>query len=668
MGEIKMRKFIKKFSAVVFIVVFVLVSLSPSVYGRNKSHNASTLDKTLKADVLGVEQNNGSTTNSAIKVLEKNNSTTNAAINMKLSDEELMEFESRKSFDFFWKETNTNKNSLGYGLIRDRAPGNPNTCSVASIGFGLTAYVIGAERGWITSEEAYERTLGTLDTLLNNAENVNGFFCHFLDMNNAKRLEYSEASIIDTAIVVTGAITAGEYFGGDIKEKAQQLYERVNWQWYRDPDRNQFYMGYSPEQGFSGWWDFYAEQLMLYVLGAASPSYPVNSDMFYSFTRNYSTYGDYPEFIHSWFGSIFTYQFSHAWIDFNNKIDKKGVNWWTNSLIASKSDRQYCIDNSSKFKTFGPNSWGLTACDGPEGYEGRYGTAPSGFSNDQHRVDGTVPPAGALGSIAFTPNESLSAMRNFYENYPNLVGQYGLKDTYNIDKSPEWYAEDVIGIDKGITLLMIENYRSKLVWKYFMKNKYVQSGLKQIGVIDIGTSIFDDFEGNTLNNGWKDGGDGVYTISEAVDNSNTGIKSLKVDFHKKNFSWANMQTDLKNTNLSLANTLTAQVYNKGNEPLELLLKVKTDKGAYEQKFIINSINKWEKIKWDISSFRNNLTNVNKVLIFAAPGSENTKGTFYIDDIELETAKVGASGVIIDGKAIERETLKGNYSYYNVEGI
>ncbi|NLH38412.1 MAG: hypothetical protein GX468_09860, partial [Thermotogaceae bacterium] len=165
-----------------------------------------------------------------------------------------------------------------------------------------------------------------------------------------------------------------------------------------------------------------------------------------------------------------------------NMVDKSGVDWWENSVIAITSNRKYCIDNKGKFKTFGENSWGLTACDGPKGYEGRYGTPPSGYNNDQHYVDGTVPPAGAAGSIVFLPDESIAALEYYYKNYPQLWGKYGFKDAYNIDVKPAWYAQDVIGIDKGITLLMIENYRNEFVWKYFMKNAYVQSGIEKVGL------------------------------------------------------------------------------------------------------------------------------------------------------------------------------------------
>jgi len=420
-----------------------------------------------------------------------------------LSNNQLLDKESKGSFDFFWKEANTNPSSLGYGLVRDRAKNDNdktttdsnNVCSVASVGFGLTASVIGANKGWITKKQAHDRALGSINTLLNNADQVNGFFYHFLDMNTAKRNGTSEVSIIDTALAVNGAITAGEYFGGDVMIKAQQLYDRVNWPWFVDSSNNQFYMGYSPETGFAGHWDFYAEQLQLYVLGAGSSTHPTDPNMMYSFTRHSASYGNNPQFIHSWFGSLFTHQFSHAFINFNNKVDKKGVNWWSNSVIASKSSRQYAIDQGSTYKTFGPNAWGLTASDGPKGYSGYYGSNPSGFDNDSIKNDGTLAPAGALGSIVFTPKESLAALRNFYENHPKLSGKYGLKDSYNLDLhdaypteytvGTEWYDTDVIGIDKGITLLMIENYRNGITWNNYMKNKNVKDGLKKIGLTDI---------------------------------------------------------------------------------------------------------------------------------------------------------------------------------------
>ncbi|MEQ6377844.1 glucoamylase family protein [Bacillaceae bacterium S4-13-56] len=396
----------------------------------------------------------------------------------------ILELESKSSFDFFWKEANTDIDSPGYGLIRDRAPGNPNLSSVASVGFGLTAITIGVERDWITKDEAKQRVEGTLDTLLEEAEHINGVFYHFLNMSNAKRAGTSEVSIIDTAILVNGALTTGEYFGGDIKDKAEEIYKRVDWEWFRNPDQNLFYMSYSPENGFAGAWDFYAEQQMIYFLAAASPTHPTSPDMFYAFKKDKKSYGDGEPFIHSWFGSLFTHQFTYAWFDLRDLVDKEGVNWFENSVIASKANRAYVMDKADEFSAFGPNSWGLTASDGPSGYNGTYGASPSGFDNTAHFTDGTIPPAGAAGSIVFTPEESIATLEHYHE-IPELWGDYGFKDAYNLEKPRPWYAQDVIGIDKGITLLMIENYRTGFVWDTFMKNEYVKAGMEEVGLTKV---------------------------------------------------------------------------------------------------------------------------------------------------------------------------------------
>jgi hypothetical protein len=398
-----------------------------------------------------------------------------------LTDEKLLDLESRKCFEFFWNEANTIEYSDGYGLIRDRAPGSPKASSIASVGFGLTAVIIGIERGWVAYNDALKRVTRTLDTLIHNAEHINGFFYHFMSMLDAKRVFKSEISIIDSAILLSGAISAAEYFEGDIRVKTNIIYERMNWQWYFDKNRNQFYMGYSPERGFSGWWDFYAEQLMLYMLSSASPTFPVSSESFYSFTRNLTSYRDSNPFINSWFGSLFTHQFSHAWFDFRGLVDRDNVNWFKNSVTASIVNRQYCIDQSVNYKSFNKYSWGLTACDGPYGYNGRYGCEPSAINNDEHFTDGTVTPCGAAGSIVFTPNESIKALNNYSQNYPALWGKYGFKDAFNLDVVPCWFAEDVIGINKGITLLMIENYRTGFVWNNFMKSSIAINGLEKVG-------------------------------------------------------------------------------------------------------------------------------------------------------------------------------------------
>jgi len=245
-------------------------------------------------------------------------------------------------------------------------------------------------------------------------------------------------------------------------------------------------MGYTPERGFTGWWDFYAEQLMLYILGAGSPTHPIRSDMMYCFQRHSEKPFHEGGFIHSWFGSLFTHQFTHAWMDFRNTRDTLGIDWWENSVRAVEANRLFCREMGKHYKTLKGSAWGLTPCDGPWGYNGRYGAAPSALKNDEHIVDGTVSVAGAAGSVALAPQSAMEVLNDYYALYPELWGKYGFKDSFNLDVSPEWYASGFIGIDKGITLLMIENYFTGMVWELYMKNACVQEGLERIGIVNTG--------------------------------------------------------------------------------------------------------------------------------------------------------------------------------------
>lgn len=388
------------------------------------------------------------------------------------------------SFNFFWEQANTDPDSPGYGLIRDRYPGSPGISSIASVGFGLTAYIIGIEKGYISPEAGRERAAKTLDTLLE-MERVEGFYYHFVDMQSGQRAWESELSTIDTAILMMGVLTAGEYFGGEVESKARQIYNAVNWPWFIDESRSMFHMAYRPENadddqnGYAGHWDFYAEQLMLYILAAGSDTHPTDETPYYTFTRHYGKYGDGEGFIHSWFGSIFTYQYSHAWIDFRDYTDKEGVNWFDNSVDASLAQVDFAADNAGQYSTLGPDAWGLTASDGPDGYNGLFGAPPSGFDNNAHFIDDTVAPSGAIGSIIFVPEQAQQALLNYYSIEP-LQGEYGLLDAYNL--SEDWYATDVIGIDKGITLLMLANYQNDLVYQSSMANEQIQNGLNRLQI------------------------------------------------------------------------------------------------------------------------------------------------------------------------------------------
>lgn len=284
----------------------------------------------------------------------------------KTKGKELLDKELKGCYRFFDQEINLDENSKGYGLIRDKSVVHKHIASIASVGYGFASLMVGVKHNWISYEEAYKRADKTLDTFLNELENIHGFFYHFVNMDTAKREWNCELSIIDTAIFICGALTIGEYFGGVVKEKAKKLYLQIDWDWYRNKETNQFYMGYSPEKGFWGKWDMYGEQLMQYVLGVASPTHPVEISTYQDFEKNRADYKEFTDIIHTYCGTLFTYQFSHAWIDFRGLVDDEGIDWFENSVKATKASKQYCIDNQEKYLTYHKDSWGLTSCVGPK--------------------------------------------------------------------------------------------------------------------------------------------------------------------------------------------------------------------------------------------------------------------------------------------------------------
>jgi len=397
------------------------------------------------------------------------------------------------SFYFFWDLANTYTDSGAYGLIPDRynteteTPGNVS--SIASVGYGLTALPIGIENGFISREEAEHRALNTLYTFRDSLERTHGFWYHFLDMSTGERVWNSEVSIIDSALFINGALTVGRYFGGEVEKVAYELYESIEWNWYFDSQVNKFYMGYRPESGFEGYWNGYAEQLMLFVLAAGSPDYSVHKGSYQLMKYNsdlVAATDSYGAFYPTYTGSMFTHQYSHAWIDFASYNDDAGYNWFTNSVHAVDAAIAYAISKSDEFDTYNALSWGMSACDGPgdtynsgDIYHGDYGSGPSQGSNS-FILDGTVPAYGAVGSIVFRPTKAIDAM-NHYRSYDGFWGTYGFKGSYNLDKfTSPWFSQDNIGIDKGISLVMLENYMSGMIWDIYMEVPYIQDGIEAL--------------------------------------------------------------------------------------------------------------------------------------------------------------------------------------------
>jgi len=411
--------------------------------------------------------------------------------------------EQYRSFMFFWETSNRNKDSRGYGMSRDRFPNANGIASIASVGFALAGLPIGIVNDWITYDEGFEHASLTMDTLLN-MEHYHGFYHHFISMETTERVWNSEVSVIDTALLMVGVLSAGQYFGGEVKEKAQTLYERVDWNWYINPQTNRYYMSYYPEDGYhTGRWYGFAEQLIIYVLGAGSPTYPTGAApynvMKYDMLGKNAPYIsdiDASRNVESYYyapgGELFIHQYSHAFIDFRDMLDPDGLDWYENARRAHQAQYSFALDNQARYRSVSPTSFGVSASDGPNGYFA-YGTPPYSHTGPS-RFDGTVAPYAAMASIIHLEQETINTAY-YFKTLPNLWGSYGFRASFNLgthtgytdtrieDKTP-YYSPDVIGIDKGITMLMIENYRSQLIWDIFMDISYIQNGLEVLGFQD----------------------------------------------------------------------------------------------------------------------------------------------------------------------------------------
>lgn len=380
-------------------------------------------------------------------------------------DRQLLEKIQKDSAQYFIRSSNKNT-----GLTKDSSrPGSP--ASIAATGFSLASMAIAQDRGWIPKEYAQKQIQKTLNTLLTKADHEKGFYYHFLDPLTGKRVWKSEASSIDTALLVAGALTAGEYFPGtNIQRMAQKIYERVNWPWMLNGSLL-ICMGWVPETGFLPYyWDSYNELLILQALALGSPTYPIPPEAWQEWERREDVFNNRKVvFAHS--GSLFTYQYSHAFINFK-KINDRGINYFENSVQATLANIEYSLSFRNQYKGYTEVSWGLSASDGPGGYKA-YGAKPGLGIHD-----GTLAPYAAISSIVFTPKESISAARFFYENYQTeLYGIFGFKAAFNLSKN--WWSRDYIGIDQGISVLMLENFlQGGAIWKKFMALPAIQSWIQ----------------------------------------------------------------------------------------------------------------------------------------------------------------------------------------------
>lgn len=420
----------------------------------------------------------------------------------------------RRTFDYFWDTADPVT-----GLAPDHWPSN-GPSSIAAIGFALTADVIGAARGYVTRQAAAARVHKVLEFLLSRPQGAgprgyagyHGFFYHFLGIHSGLRYRNSELSTIDTALLMAGVLTAESYFDGSsateqqVRRLADRLYRRVDWGWAAPGTDPRVSMAWYPDRGFTkARWSGYNEASILYILGLGSPTHPLRNNAWSAWTSTD---------VQDWrqldgqtllaFGPQFGPQYTAVWIDLRGIADPfmraHGEDYFENGRRATLAQIQYATDNPRGWTGYGPDIWGLTACNGPgfvrAPYHGRmrqfYGYYARGIINP-HDDDGTLAPTAVLGSLPFAPKHVTQATQALLRRYGDIIyTRYGFLDSFNpsftharfardgfVVPGRGWIDDEFIGIDQGPIIAMIENQRTGLIWRIMRRNPYVRAGLRR---------------------------------------------------------------------------------------------------------------------------------------------------------------------------------------------
>ena len=417
--------------------------------------------------------------------------------------EERLDTLQRRAFEYFLHQTS----SLN-GLVADTSE-RGSDASIAAVGFALACYPVGIERGWITRNDAIERTLLVLRFLRSSAQGAasdatgyKGFYYHFLDMTTGRRAGGCELSTVDTGFLLAGMLTAAEFFDQDdelereIRELTELLYRRVDWQWACNGAATLTH-GWKPESGFLPYrWQGYDESLLLYVLGLGSPTQPlpVHSYAAWASTYQWKEVDGY-EFFYG--GPLFIHQYSHCWLDLRGIQDAfmrdKGIDYFENSRRATYAQRAYAIRNPLEFIGYVANFWGLTASDGPGWTTRRIGGIDRSFFDYVARGapygpdDGTIAPWAVVASLPFAPEIVLPAIRHLQDAYPQASGEYcfrcSINPTYSSDSDSgvPWNSEYHFGINMGPIVMMCENFRSGLLWRLMRACPHITTGLRRAG-------------------------------------------------------------------------------------------------------------------------------------------------------------------------------------------
>jgi hypothetical protein len=406
-------------------------------------------------------------------------------IQKNLSDDELLELIQKQTFRYFWDYAHPVS-----GLARERSNQTPNRIDVVTTGgsgFGIMAIIVAAERKWITREQAVERLLTILEFLYR-ADHFHGVFPHWLNGATGKTVPFSRnddgGDLIETSFLFQGLLAAREYFKENNPDEKQlrgritSLWNDVEWNWYTQGGQNVLYWHWSPNEGWKmnheirGW----NECLITYILAASSTKYPVSADVYHCGWANNNYFKNGREFYgiklplgYDFGGPLFFAHYSFLGIDPHGLKDMY-ADYWEQNKNHVLINHEHCIRNPKRYKGYGPDCWGLTASDNPDGYAAHSPTEDLGV----------ITPSAALSSFPYTPEFSMKALRHFYEDLGSkLWTEYGFRDAF--DETRNWYDDGHLAIDQGPIIVMIENYRTGLLWKLFMGNREIQSGLRKLG-------------------------------------------------------------------------------------------------------------------------------------------------------------------------------------------
>jgi hypothetical protein len=424
----------------------------------------------------------------------------------------------QRTFRFFWETTNA-KN----GLAPDAWPAK-SACSIAALGFALTAYPIGVERGWITRAQAADRVATTLRFLRDTPQGpesmgrsgYRGFFYHFLDMSTGTRADEDvELSSVDTALLMAGVLYCQSWFDGteaveaEIRSLAEGLYARVDWRWMqtRAPA---ICHGWYPDYGFIKYdWKGYNEAMILYLLALGSPTFAVEPDAWGAWTSTYDRcWANIEGQQHLAFASLFGHQFTHCWVDLRGITDAylglRGMDYFENSRRATYAQRAYASANPMGWNGYGAEVWGISASQGPaniirpyggesrrfRAYAGRGAGGPGAYD------DGTIAPYAVASSLPFAPEIVTPTLQVMLARFgPRIYSQYGFFDAFNLSFDYDdvelsngqriagwgWVDSNYLGIDQGPMLAMLGNHRNETVWRSMRSNAHLRRGLKRAG-------------------------------------------------------------------------------------------------------------------------------------------------------------------------------------------